>query len=121
MLHSAHSTVRRPVRNVSLEFAPERTCAVPLQDQLCQSRRGLATPLADGISPKITRRLLAFTSPSGFVRPLDLHTCYTPWPVLRDVTDGLGLYTTLSDAQLRGLVKAPDRIKRGLLRHMQES
>lgn len=40
-------------------------------------------------------RSLAFTSPPGFVEPLDLHTCYTPWPVFRDVTDGAGLYTTL--------------------------
>ena len=31
-------------------------------------------------------------SPPGFVEPLDLHTCYTPWPVFRDVTDGTGLY-----------------------------
>lgn len=38
---------------------------------------------------------LAFTSPAGFVIPLDLHTCYTPWPVFRDVTDGYGLSTTL--------------------------
>ena len=43
----------------------------------------------------------AFTSPLGFVRPLDLHTCYTPWPVFRDVTDGAGLITTLAVTRQR--------------------
>ena len=28
-------------------------------------------------------------------KPLDLHTCYTPWPVFRDVTDGVGENTAL--------------------------
>ncbi len=42
--------------------------------------------MADGAAKR--RHTFAFTSPSGFVRPLDLHTCYTPWYVFRDVTDG---------------------------------
>lgn len=49
-------------------------------------------------TPKGNRRNLAFTAPPGFIEPLDLHTCYTPWPVFRDVTDGAGLFTTLPGA-----------------------
>jgi len=30
-----------------------------------------------------------------------LHTCYTPWPVFRDVTDSTGLITTLLRARRR--------------------
>ena len=49
-------------------------------------------------TPKSNHRNLAFTLPPGFTEPLDLHTCYTPWPVFRDVTDGAGLFTTLPEA-----------------------
>lgn len=47
-----------------------------------------------------------------------MHTCYTPWPVFRDVTDGLGLYTTLSDARLGG-ENTPDR-RRSLAAHARD-
>lgn len=50
-------------------------------------------------TPKGKPPRFAFTSPAGFVEPLDLHTCYTPWPVFRDVTDGAGLITTLASAR----------------------
>ena len=30
------------------------------------------------------------------MKPLDLHTCYTPWPVFRDVTDGTEHNTSLA-------------------------
>ena len=44
---------------------------------------------------------LAFTLPAGFVEPLDLHTCYTPWPVFRDVTDRVGHITYRSGEERR--------------------
>jgi len=37
---------------------------------------------------------IAFTTPLGFMGPSDSRTCYTPWPVFRDVSHGLGLVTT---------------------------
>jgi len=38
----------------------------------------------------------AFTSPRGLERPFDLRTCYAPWPVFRDVTDGPLICSTTS-------------------------
>lgn len=66
---------------VSPELAP--VPSMGKQDQLGTSNH---FDMADGAAMR--RHTFAFTSPSGFVRPLDLHTCYTPWPVFRDVTDG---------------------------------
>lgn len=54
----------------------------------------LARIRADELAVAYSTQNLAFTLPSGFVRPLDSHTCYTPWPVFRDVTDGAGLSAT---------------------------
>lgn len=58
---------------------------------------GTRSPRSDAHSPKegapqscFHCRLQAFT-------PLDSHTCYTPWPVFRDVTDGAGLITILAE------------------------
>lgn len=39
--------------------------------------------------------LVCFRSPPGFREPLDLQTCYAPWPVFRDVIDGHELDTSM--------------------------
>ena len=64
---------------------------------LCQdARRHPSGQWLKGITSKGAARtktaISLSLSPPGFVEPLDLHTCYTPWPVFRDVTDGTGLY-----------------------------
>jgi len=82
-----------------VSISPAAACAA----ESCPPEGG-QRPTAD---PKANRRNFAFTSPPGFVEPLDLHTCYTPWPVLRDVTDGAGLITTLAGVYCSGREDLP--------------
>jgi len=100
MLHGADNAVR--IRPREAENLPSYTSARGLRPSQIKEitasaqlkPNSLTRVQAGEFAVAYSPQPLAFTLPSGFVRPLDSHTCYTPWPVFRDVTDGAGLNAT---------------------------